>query len=252
MTAKEAKVFFQIHNGLPREGPGSKDSTQKAFGKIQDLQLKPIILDIGCGPGAQTILLAQLSNGLIYALDNHGPYIEDLKRQVRRLQLAAKVFPLLGDMQALPFEKEHFDLIWAEGSIYIIGVEQGLKQWRPYLKNRGYLAFSEITWLRDSPPEELRSFWNEACIAIRTIDRNEELIERTGFELLHHFVLPESDWWEEYYGPIEKKLPKLFEEHGQDAEAFRVLEAEKKEIDLYRKYSSYYGYVFYIVRKNDA
>lgn len=161
MTPEEAQIFFQIHSGLPREGPGSKVSTQRAFSNIQDLPAKPMILDIGCGPGAQTLGLAQLSTGLIYALDNHGPFIEGLKKQVRRHQLTERVFPLLGDMRALPFDNEHFDLIWAEGYIYTIGVEQGLTRWRPYLKKRGYLAFSDVAWLRENPPGELRDFWSE-------------------------------------------------------------------------------------------
>jgi SAM-dependent methyltransferase len=252
MTPEEAQMFFQIHSGLPREGPGSKVSTQRAFNNIEDLPGKPMILDIGCGPGAQTLELAQLSTGLIYALDNHGPFIEGLKEQVRRLQLTERVFPLLGDMRALPFDNEHFDLLWAEGSIYIIGVEQGLMRWRPYLKKRGYVAFSDVAWLRENPPEELRDFWSESYSGISTIEHTEKLIERTGFELQKRFVLPESDWWDEYYRPIEERLPRLLEEHRQDPSALRVIETGKKEIDLYRKYSSYYGYVFYVARRNDA
>ena len=32
----------------------------------------------------------------------------------------------------------------------------------------------------------------------------------------------------------------------------RVFEIEEKEMDLYRKYASHYGYVFYISKKDDA
>jgi hypothetical protein len=133
-----------------------------------------------------------------------------------------------------------------------MGVEQGLQRWRPYLKKRGYVGFSDVAWLRDNPPDELRDFWNDSYPAIRTIEHNEELIERTGFELREHFVLPESDWWDEYYCQIEEKLPGLIEENRKDESALRVVEAEQKEIDLFRKYSSYYGYVFYVARRNDA
>jgi SAM-dependent methyltransferase len=252
MTPEEATVFFRIHSGLPREGPGSQASTRRAFCSIQDLPPEPTILDIGCGPGAQTLELARLSSGLIYALDSHEPFIQGLEKQVRRLELADRVLPLVGDMRALPFDQERFDLIWAEGSIYNVGVKPGLTRWGPYLRKRGYVAFSDVAWLREDAPEEPRGFWSESYPAMGTIEDNERMIEETAFELKERFVLPESDWWDEYYMPIEKKLPRLLEEHQGNPGALAVIETEKKEIDLYRNYSSYYGYVFYVARRKDA
>jgi SAM-dependent methyltransferase len=247
MTDRQLEIFSNVHSGLPREGPGSKDSTQRAFRQIKGLPTKPTILDVGCGPGAQTVQLARMTAGTIYALDNHGPYIEELAKTVKRLRLTDRVFPVLGDMRALPFAEDEFDLIWAEGCIYTLGVAQGLKQWRPYLKTPGHISFSEITWLRENPPKEVGDFWNDAYPGMRTVDGNKQRIQSAGFDLLDHFVLPESDWWEEYYGPIESKLHVMMEEHRQDAEAMEVLRTEKKEIDLYREYSWCYGYVFYTV-----
>jgi hypothetical protein len=44
-------VFFEVHSGLLREGPGDNESTKKAYFMLQDLPENPLILDIGCGPG---------------------------------------------------------------------------------------------------------------------------------------------------------------------------------------------------------
>lgn len=33
-------------------------------------------------------------------------------------------------MFEMPFTDESFDIIWAEGSIYLIGFERGLDEWR--------------------------------------------------------------------------------------------------------------------------
>jgi ubiquinone/menaquinone biosynthesis C-methylase UbiE len=65
VTPREEEVFFQIHTGLDREGPGSRQSTGKAFSCIRGLPPNPGILDIGCGPGTQTVQLAELSGGEI-------------------------------------------------------------------------------------------------------------------------------------------------------------------------------------------
>jgi SAM-dependent methyltransferase len=149
----------------------------------------------------------------------------------------------------LPFEKESFDLIWAEGSIYIVGLEMGLRQWRPLLRKRGAIAFTEVSWLEPNIPEELNRFWMDAYPAIASIAHTMKRIERAGYGLLDHFILPESDWWNDYYNPIEEKLPGLRDKYKDDAEALQVLLIEEKEIDLYRRFSSYYGYVFYIATK---
>jgi len=52
-------LFWEIHSGLPQEGPGDDNSTLKALALIPDLPSNPSILDIACGPGRQTIALAK-------------------------------------------------------------------------------------------------------------------------------------------------------------------------------------------------
>ena len=73
--------FFEIHNNLPREGPGRNDYTQKAYEMLPKLN-NPNILDIGCGPGIPTIHLAKISKGTVIGIDIHQPYLEDLKKKI--------------------------------------------------------------------------------------------------------------------------------------------------------------------------
>jgi hypothetical protein len=48
------------------------------------------------------------------------------------------------------------------------------------------------------------------------------------------------------HGPIEKKLVDLREKYKDNEKALMILEIEQREIDLFRKYSQYYSYVFYV------
>jgi hypothetical protein len=41
---------------------------------------------------------------------------------------------IVASMDKSPFRSEEFDLIWAEGAIYNIGFENGLRKWRKFLK----------------------------------------------------------------------------------------------------------------------
>ena len=58
--------------------------------------------------------------------------------------------------------------------------------------------------------------------------------------------------WDPYYTPIEAKLPRLREQYGNDPEALEVIELHQKEIDLYRRYSDWYGYAFFVMRIWDS
>ena len=78
--------------------------------------------------------------------------------------------------------------------------------------------------------------------------RNTDRIRQAGYSLLDRFVLPEQDWWKEYYTPIERKLVSLRSEYDDDPEALAVLEEEEREIELFRRYASFYGYVFYLTQ----
>jgi len=139
-TEKGMQIFFEIHSGLPREGPGDSRSTKRAFALLSDLPPEPHVLDIGCGPGMQTLDLARLTRGQIVALDNHQPFLDELSARARRAGLGSRVQAIYGDMEDLPFPRASFDLIWAEGSIYIFGFEKGLRAWKTLLRAGGYLA----------------------------------------------------------------------------------------------------------------
>ena len=50
------------------------------------------------------------------------------------------------------------------------------------------------------------------------------------------------------YDPISAKLPSLKEKYKSDEEKLRDIACREVEIDMFRKYSEVYGYVFYVVQ----
>jgi hypothetical protein len=44
-------------------------------------------------------------------------------------------------------------------------------------------------------------------------------------------------------------LPDIKQKYSNNKKALAVIEEEETEIELYRTYSDYYGYVFYILQK---
>jgi len=242
------KVFFEIHSGLPREGPGDNESTKKAYQMLRNPPEHPRILDVGCGPGMQTIALAKLSRGRITALDNHQPFLDDLKRKAAEEGVSGRIQVVSGDMFALNYADKSFDVIWAEGSIYIIGFERGLREWKRLLTDGGYLVASELSWLKPDAPEEVRKFFHEVYPAIKTVDENLAVARKTDYRIVGWFAIPASSWRDNYYTLIEAKLPALKSKYQGDTEALSILACEELEIEMNRKYSEYYGYVFYILQ----
>ncbi|MBM3298007.1 MAG: class I SAM-dependent methyltransferase, partial [Candidatus Aminicenantes bacterium] len=75
------RIFFEVHSGLPREGPGDEASLRRALRLVGKLPERPLVLDVGCGPGLQTLDLARRTGGVVFGLDNHEPFLRDLRRQ---------------------------------------------------------------------------------------------------------------------------------------------------------------------------
>jgi ubiquinone/menaquinone biosynthesis C-methylase UbiE len=241
------QIFFEVHQGLPREAPGDEQSTVRALGFMRDLPFAASILDIGCGPGAQTIALALHSAAHITAVDVHQPFLEELARRAAEAGVSECVKILNASMSELAFEKP-FDVIWSEGAIYIIGFEEGLRAWRPLLKPRGYVAVTELSWIKYGPPEEVLKYWQAEYPGMLSVDENLSQLRQAGYSELEHFVLPESSWWEPYYHPMQARIAQLREKYRAYPEAQHVLDTEDLEIEMYRKYSEWYGYVFYVMQ----
>ncbi len=210
------------------------------------------ILDIGCGTGQHTLLLAdQFPNARITAIDNNDSYLRKLKERLQVKGLEKRVDVLNLSMFEMDFPKGTFDMIWAEGSIYIAGFQKGLQDWRKFLKKDGYLVCSEISWLHSHPSEESRQFWNQSYSDMNTIPDKIKQIEDNHYVYMSSFVLPKEDWTEEYYAPLAANLKHMREKYAGNEEALEAVEMIQQEINLYHEQSSDYSYVFYCKQRKD-
>ena len=70
-----------LHRGLPREGPGSDQCTAQALRLLPVLPREPVVLDLGCGPGRQALVLARMLGSKVIAIDLHQPYLDQLNER---------------------------------------------------------------------------------------------------------------------------------------------------------------------------
>ena len=244
-------LLVDLHRNGARLGPGSAEDTLRALDltrldRAADLQ----VADIGCGTGASTLVLARhLPNARITAVDLVPEFLEILAERARAAGCSEPIDRLEASMDTLPFEAESMDLIWSEGAIYNLGFRAGLAAWKPFLRSGGVIAVSELTWLRPDPPEEIRRHWNAEYPEVATAAEKISTLERAGYDLRGYSVLPSSSWIDTYYEPIKDRIPAFLEHHAGRSEAAEVVERERQEMDLYRRYQDWFSYGFYVARK---
>jgi ubiquinone/menaquinone biosynthesis C-methylase UbiE len=246
----EESSIFTIFEGLPRQGPGSDACTSRALGLIPGNPLD--ILDIGCGSGKSTLVLARLSpHSKITAVDIYQPFLDDLSERAKKEKLDAGITTVRASMDDLPFPDSAFDLIWSEGAAYIMGFKEALLSWKKFLKPGGYMAVSECVWFTETPSNESLAFFNEIYPAIMHEQKVKALIEELGYEVLGVFRLPDNAWLDEYYNPLSRKLKILRQKYKDDAEVQVILDSMDNEMKIFRSHSREYGYSFFIMRKKE-
>lgn len=246
----DIELIIDLHREARRQGPGSYTETKKALTLIgNDVASFKKVVDIGCGSGDSTLTLAQNSVAHITAVDLFPEFLEQLERRVKAEGYNDRIETKALSMDDLPFSDGEFDLIWSEGAIYNMGFEAGVKAWRKYLRQGGYLAVSEITWKTDTRPEEIERHWQAEYPEIDTAANKIRILEKNGYSPVGYFTLPDYCWLDNYYHPMQERFAAFLERHNHCELAQSIVESEKREIALYETYKDYYSYGFYIAQK---
>ncbi|MFE7043936.1 bifunctional class I SAM-dependent methyltransferase/N-acetyltransferase [Streptomyces atratus] len=243
------EAFFSLHHNLPRQSPGSDATTRRMLGLTGPLPRRPRVLDLGCGPGRAALLLAAEAGAEVTAVDLHEPFLDELREAAEARGLGDRINTVRADMAELSgpdFPDGSFDLVWAEGSAYIIGFDTALRDWKRLLAPGGSLVVSECVWTTDAPTDEARAFWEQET-SLRPVAANTAAAVAAGYHVLGVRVQPDSDW-DEYYVPLAERV----EAADTSAPGMEwALAASREELAMRRDHGTEYGYACYVLRPAD-
>jgi len=235
--------IFILHQGLLREAPGSDATTLRAL-TLSGVSGPARIADMGCGPGAATMVtLRALPEAQVIAVDHHAPYLDTLEHRAHAAGLARRLQTRVADMRAPGFANGTLDLILCEGAMYFLGIEAGLRAWRPLQAQGGRVVFSEVVWIKRTVPEEARLFWMEYP-EMTNRDGVRRRVEAAGWRVIDDFVQPKEDW-EAYLGPLGARADALRPDADETLRG--VLDGARQEVELFERHSDAYAYAVFVV-----
>lgn len=238
MSTPYLDAFFDLHRGLPREGPGEEADVAWAANTAQ-LRLEALICDAACGPGADIAALRRAApQGRVTAMDKIAHFVAEAKA---RHGDDPSVDLRVGDMMALDGP---FDLIWCAGALYFVGITEGLKRWRTALAPGGVVAFSEVCWFSADRPAEAVSLWSDYP-AMTDAEGIADHVAAAGYTTIATRKLSDEAW-EGYYRPLDQRIAALAP--TATGALVDVLAEARREAEVWRAHRGSFGYLLSVVR----
>ncbi|MDP9096207.1 MAG: class I SAM-dependent methyltransferase, partial [Pseudomonadota bacterium] len=170
-----------------------------AFADRIGVEAGALILDAGSGLGGPARYLAETFSARVVGVDLAPDYVAIANLLTERAGLTEAVSFEEGDLTALPFEDESFDLVWTQHVAMNIADRPGLyRELRRVLKPGGRLAFYDPL-AADGHPEAIYPVpWAQtnATSTLLTADETRAVLADAGFDVTSLDVVTEQalDW----------------------------------------------------------
>ena len=189
---------------------------------------KPRILDVGCGSGVPTLELARLSHGEVIGIDIDQNALDKLASRIPDSGFSDWVKALNCSFINMDFPDDSFDIIWSEGSIYAIGFEKGLREWKRFLRPGGFMVIHDE---QGNVSEKL------------------EQISKCGYELLGYFLLSKETWWIEYFAHLQKLITEAQTTCSNNLKVLEDIQEAQEELDMFTKNPERNSSVFFVMKR---
>ncbi len=173
--------------------------------------------------------LARLGQGEVIGIDIDQPALDKLTLKIKEAGFSNRVQAVNCSILGMVFPDDSFDIIWSEGSIFVIGFERGIQEWNRFLKPNGFMVIHDE---KGNVEEKL------------------EQISNYGYKLRGYFILSEDIWWTEYFAPLEKLVAKWQTSYTEDPYTLEELNQAQRELEMFKNNPERNNSVYFVIQKN--
>lgn len=158
--SKPSVFKYQAQVGLTKHLGGL--AATETLMRLCRIQPDHVVLEVGCGVGQTSVLLAKQCGCRLIGVDIHEGMIDFARKRARRHGLSDRTEFRLGDISNLPFEDERFDVVFGE-SITAFAPDHGkaITEYARVLKPGGTVGINESILLKPSPPPEILAWLSQ-------------------------------------------------------------------------------------------
>ncbi|GAK54448.1 methyltransferase type 11 [Candidatus Moduliflexus flocculans] len=119
--------------------------------ELMRIQPGHVVLDMGCGPGVDTVPMAEYvgTTGRVLGVDSDQEMIKNADEYARKMQVSERVEHRLADVAALPFESGAFDACRAERLFQVLPASACQPVFAEMLrvtKSGGWIVVADTDW----------------------------------------------------------------------------------------------------------
>ena len=170
-----------------------------------------------------------LSQGKVLGIDIDQPALDKFTKRINEMGLTDLVQAVNCSMVDMDCPDDSYDIIWSEGSIYAIGFEKGLREWKRFLKPGSFMVVHDEQG---------------------NVDEKLQQISNYGYELIGYFVLSKEVWLAEYFAPLEKLIGETRNKYTHNPKILEELHHAQWELDMFKKYPEHSSSVCFVTKKN--
>ncbi|MED5579936.1 MAG: class I SAM-dependent methyltransferase [Nitrospinota bacterium] len=211
--------------------------TLKKIGRYCGLNDKSEVLEVDCGKGGVSLVLAHLFHSQITGTENRSIFLEDAKRHALFEDLIHKVNFIESDIKNLPFDEKFFDLTLYLSPPIPCEINKFLVNIAPFTVDHGWIAISKII-LKDKinfNRKENFKTWVESFKEndeLRTLDESIKFFEELGFSVKENF-LEDNKSWDDFYSSQALTLLEKKSENSISIQEKKSFDKWKKELEMY-------------------
>jgi SAM-dependent methyltransferase len=186
--------FMAKYVGLSVLHPGGFISTNKLL-ELSKLDKSKKVLDIACGKGTTSILIAKRFGCKVVGIDISPDLIEEAKALAIKNKIDSLTDFQVADATRLPFIDNEFDVSIAQAMLVLIDDKESvIREALRVLKPTGLAGWIELTWRKNPSEQFMQQVSNVICaycmLNVRISDDWNKLFVQSGASGLQTIIYP--------------------------------------------------------------